>query len=267
MKLHAFLMTLLSAGLLAVPASGQTLYITDGDASLLQAINVSTGSILFDAPTHFIGYPIAVRNTIWIGQRDNEGDSREYTLSGTFTGNSTTLAGTNFGNFVDGAVNGSTNYTMVAFVDGTSTVFSAQPNWQNATSLFNTTNGTQWVGITYDAVLNRLWLMDEFSFRRYTLAGVEEASFPHTADRGSIAWEPSSNTLWLVPNDGTAPLEHYATNGQFLGSLTTPQRLDNAWGAEFAIAAVPEPTSLALLAVGGLTAAGVWRWRRRNGNR
>lgn len=262
MNLRNAIFTLLAGAALTGSEFAQTVYITNGDASQMQAIDVTTGAITYTATTHSIGYPIAVRNTIWIGQRDNTGPSREYDLNGNFTGNSVNLSGGNTGNFVDGAVNGTTNYTITAF-STLGEVYSTQSDWQNPTLMFSTTTSTQWVGITYDPVLNRLWLADQTTFRRYTLAGVEEASFAHTADRSSIAYDPATNSLWLVPNNANAPLEHYATDGSFLGSVTTPTRSDNVWGAEFSAAAVPEPTTIALCSVAFAGAIATSRWGKK----
>lgn len=240
-----------------------TIYITNGDAATLQAIDTSTGSILYSATTHTIGYPLAVRNTIWLGERDNAGAAREYNLaSGTFTGNSVALPGPDFGNFVDGAVNGNVNYTLNAFGSG-GAVYQTNADWTNPQALFNV-SGSVLVGITFDNSTGNLWISDQSRIYEYTLGGALLSQFNHTGGFGSLAYEAATDSLWYVPNNPNAPLLNYSTSGTLLQSLATPARSGNVWGAEFqaaAITPVPEPASLALF--GAITAAGCVRLCRR----
>jgi hypothetical protein len=223
------------------------LYITNGDSASLQAIDVTTGSILYTATTTTISYPIAVRNTIWIGQRDNSGPSIEYQPgTGAPTGNQVTLTGTNFGEFVDGAVFGNLNFTLTAF-GSTATVYQTNIDWSNPVALFNV-SGNDLVGITFDSVLGTLWISDTNSIYQYSLGGTLLSQFTHVTEAGSLAFQASTNSFWFVPNNAGAPLLQYSPTGALLQSLTTPLRSNNVWGAEFE--AIPEPSTVALLGTG-----------------
>jgi len=228
------------------------LYITDGDSATLQAIDTTSGSISFSATTHTIGYPIAVRGTIWIGERDNDDQAVEYNIAdGSPTGNTAALAGPSFGNFVDGAVNGSVNYTLVAFTSS-STVYQTNADWTNPSSLFSV-SGSDIVGITFDSVAGTLWISDSSTIYQYSLAGALLGSFAHSGGRGSLAWDSGDDTLWYVPNEEDDPLLQYSKGGALLQSLSTPTRASNVWGAEFAAAGggeVPEPGTVALMGAG-----------------
>jgi hypothetical protein len=224
------------------------LYITTGDSSSLQAINVTTGTIIYSATTSTISYPIAVRDTIWIGQRDNTGLSREFTLaSGAATGNQITLPGSDLGDFVDGAVKGIFNYTITAF-GSSGTVYRTNTDWSNPTSLFTVT-GSDLVGITFDSASGNLWISDQSNIYQYTLAGSLVSQFAHAGSRGSLAYQPSTDSLWYVPNNSGTALLQYSKAGTLLQSLTVSGRSGNVWGAEFAT--IPEPSTWALLALGG----------------
>jgi hypothetical protein len=253
----------LAGAALAACAQGAMLYITDGDSAVLQAIDTATGSISFTASTHNIGYPIAVRDAIWIGERDNSDEAVEYNLAdGSPTGNVAALPGPNFGNFVDGAVNGSVNYTLIAF-GGSSTVYQTNEDWTNPTSMFGVT-GSDIVGITFDAVSGTLWISDSSTIYQYSLLGTLLGSFAHTGSRGSLAWDGTDDTLWYVPNSAGSPLLQYSKGGALLQSLTTPVRADNVWGAEFGAAStpIPEPGTMALMGAGFVGLC--WMRRRRH---
>jgi hypothetical protein len=261
MKLARLLILVLVA---CASAPAAMIFVSNGDSSQLQAINTLTGAISYTATTHTIGYPIAVRDSIWIGQRDNAGQSVEYNLAdGTPTGNSATLVGPNYGNFVDGAVNGNVNYTTLAF-NGSTTVYQANADWTNPTSLFNIAGGDQFVGITFDGNLGTLWISDRNSIYQYSLAGGLLGSFAHSGDRGSLAWDPGDDTLWYVPNGSSSPLLQYSKAGALLQSLSTPTRSGNIWGAEFQVdgglGEIPEPATLTLMGAG---LAGLYFLRRR----
>lgn len=242
-----------------VAAFGQTtLYFTNGDASSLQAVNVTTGQLSFSVTTHSLGYPIVVRDSIWLGHRDNNLTAREYALvDGTPTGNTATLSGNNFGNFVDGAVVGSFNYTIVAF-SSSGTVYRANSDWTDPVSVF-TVNGSDLVGITFDNSSGNLWISDQSTIYQYTLTGSLVSQFTHSGGRGSLAYQASTDTLWYVPNSTSSPLLQYGKDGQLLQSLAVAGRSGNVWGAEFQ--AIPEPSTYALLALG--LGALVWLRRRR----
>jgi hypothetical protein len=232
---------------LASAALAQTdpLYVTDGDSSRLARVQ---GGVVTTSTTHNKGYPLAVRNTIWIGDYNGtQPNSIEYTLAGVPTGGTTPYTPV-FA--VDGAVNGNTNYQLGNAFSGNATVYSANANWSGQVAMFNV-QGSDLVGITYDGVGGSLFISDNSNIYEYGLGGNLISQFPHRSGRGSLAWEPSTDTLWYVPN-GANTIDQYSKAGAFLGTVNTPGLASNNWGAEFV---VPEPTTMALLAVGSLLMA------------
>lgn len=221
-----------------------TLYVTDGDSARLAAIDGTSATV---SSTYVRGYPLAVRDTIWIGDYSAANDAREYDLSGNATGNTavyTPVRG------VDGAANGNTNYTLGNAFSSNATIYSANADWTGMSAMFNVT-GNDLVGITFDSVLNSLWVSDRNSIYQYSTSGDLLSQFAHSSGRGSLAYEVSSDTLWYVQN-GSNSIFQYSKNGALLDSVSISGLASNNWGAEFAAAttAVPEPGSFALLALG-----------------
>lgn len=230
-----------------VPASAMAqstaLYVTNGDAARLARVQ---GGAVTTSTTHVRAYPIAVRNTIWLGDYNGaQPNSIEYSLNGIATGN-TALYTPVFA--VDGAVNGNTNYQLGNAFNSTATVYSANFNWTGQTAMFNV-SGQDLVGITFDTVNGTLWISDRNNIYQYSLAGNLLGQFAHQSGRGSLAYEAVTDTLWYVPN-GANNIDQYSKAGAFLGSVSTPGLASNNWGAEFANTVVPEPASFAALGLG-----------------
>ncbi len=210
----------------AALAQTSALYVTDGDSARLARVQ---GGVVTITSTHVRGYAIAVRNTIWIGDYNgNQPNSIEYTLAGVATGN-TTLYTPVFA--VDGAVNANTNYQLGNAFTTNATVYMANANWSNPVPLFNV-QGQDLVGITFDNVSGSLWISDVNQIYNYGLAGNLISQFAHSSGRGCLAYEPSSDTLWYVPNSADH-IDQYSKTGTFLGSVSTPGLSSNNWGAEF----------------------------------
>lgn len=221
-----------------------TLYVTDGDSARLAIVSGTSASI---SSTYVRGYPLAVRDTIWIGDYSAGNDAREYDLNGNATGNTaayTPVQG------VDGAANGSTNYTLGNAFSSNATIYSANSDWTGMTSMFNV-SGDDLVGITFDSMLNSLWISDKNSIYQYSTSGSLLSQFTHSSGRGSLAYEVSSDTLWYVQN-GSNSIFQYSKNGALLDNVSISGLASNNWGAEFSAetTAVPEPTSIVLLALG-----------------
>lgn len=266
MRNYLRLMSCFACMFIVSPVMAQSLILADGDSLSLQSYNLQTGAQNWSVTSFNLGYPLSVRETIWLGHRDNLDSAIEYSVAtGAPTGNSAALSGDNQSQLLDGATDGTFNYS-VRFPN--SAVFRANGDWTNSTFLFNApVGGNTAFGITYDTSSSRLWLNAGGNLYRYSLAGVEEFSFPHTGGNGGIAFDNSNNTLWIVPNDPSADLLQYDTNGNFLSSLTALGRSSNVWGAEIQFAAIPEPGTIALIAGLAVTGGvGAW-WRKRKNNK
>lgn len=243
-----------------------TLLLTDGDASNLQAVDTTTGNTLYSTTTFSLAYPLAGHDTLWLGQRDNTGTAVEYSLAtGLVTGLQATLSGVNIGTdeLLDGAASSTTNFTLGWNGTGNVNVYQAAKDWSNLTLLFNTTSlglGSDLLGITYDSASGNLWLSGDSTVYQVSLSGTLISQFAlSSTQRGALAYQAATDTLWFVPNNNSLALQEYAKDGTLLGSLTVNGRSGNVWGAEFV--SVPEPSTYALLA-GGL--AGIaWIRRRR----
>ncbi len=233
--------------LLASAALAQTdvLYVTDGDSARLARVEEGAVTV---TRTHVRGYPIAVRNTIWIGDYNGgQPNAIEYDLNGVATGNTAPYTPV-FA--VDGASGEEENYQLGNAFSGNATVYSAGLNWTGQTPLFNV-QGSDLVGITYDGVNDSLWISDRSNIYQYGLGGNLISQFAHSSGRGCLAWEPSTDTLWYVRN-GSDTIDQYSKTGMQLASITVPGLASNNWGAEFV---VPEPATMMLLAAGSLILA------------
>lgn len=231
----------------ALPAQN-VLFITDGDSSRLQAIDTTTGSILYSATTSSLAYPIAVRNTVRLGYRVNSGLTGEYNpTSGALIGSLQSPTGTGWDQALDGAASATKNYTFAWPGSSSTPVFQTDPNWANATQIFTISN-TNITGITFDSARSVLWFSDYSNVYQYSLTGTLLSQFTHAAGYSGLAYQASTDSLWLVPNSSSTALRQYSTSGTLLQTLTTPSRSGNVYGAEFS--AIPEPSTWCLLTLG-----------------
>ncbi|MEE9130050.1 MAG: hypothetical protein V3T84_08535 [Phycisphaerales bacterium] len=236
----------------AAQAQTSILYITDGDSDFIKAI---LGGMIIDQNLGIGGsrrYRIAIRDSIWLGDMD-AGTNAEFDFNLDPTGN-TSPTGIDIVEGTDGATDGVFNYTVESFVNAGS-VYRFNGDWSGGEQLFSVT-GTQIVGITYDTSANTLWIADQFTIGQYDMAGNVLSSFSHTGDRGSLAYEAATDTLWYVTNSGGNTIRQYSKDGLLLDTLSVPFG-GNVWGAEFVT--IPGPGALPLL----LAAAGFARRRRR----
>ncbi len=215
-------------------AQTSVLYVTDGDSDFIKAIQ---GGSIVDQNSSTGGsrrYRVAVRDTIWLGDMDS-GTNAEFDLALDPTGN-TSPTGVDITEGTDGATDGVHNFTVESFVS-TGTVYQYDGNWSGGTPLFSVT-GDQIVGITYDTSADTLWVSDRFTVAQYDMAGNVLASFPHQGDRGSLAYEHATDTLWYVTNAPSNIIRQYAKDGTLLQTLNVPYG-GNVWGAEFQFAGEP----------------------------
>jgi hypothetical protein len=202
---------------------------------------------------------IAVDTTVRIHGYNQENTGREYDLEGNFLGylpiDETPLT------FAwDGASDGQYNY---AVADQTRQVMRFDHDWTNPTVLFtypHTEAST--FGITWDGTNNSLWITSDFPdiIENYDMSGNFLGGFARTFHTiGGLAMDPADHTLWAFPYGlGDALYQFNPETGATIQQLVIPG-FDTLWdlGGEFA---VPEPASLAMVAVGTLLLS---RSRRR----
>jgi hypothetical protein len=223
------LLTLCCAGVCA--AQTETLYVTDGDNDFVKAIQ--GGSVVDEnlATGGSRRYRIAVRDTIWLGDMDQMPNA-EFTLALDPTGD-TSPAGLDITEGTDGTTDGVWNYTVESFVSD-AVVTRYNLDWSGGDNVFDV-SGTQIVGITYDSANGTLWISDQLFIGEYDMDGNLLSSFAHAGDRGSLAYEASTDTLWYVTNSGGSTIRQYAKDGTLLQTLNVPFG-GNVWGAEFRLA-------------------------------
>lgn len=232
-------------------AQSSALYVTDGDSQRLAIAQNGNATI---KTTYVRGYPIVVRNTVWIGDYSASIPAREYDLAGNATGNTSAYTARNA---VDAGTDGVNNYMLGNAFSGNATVWRTDGQFGNQVALFSV-QGSDLVGITYDMNSNTLWISDNTNIYNYTTGGQLLSSFAHGRGRGCLAWEPSTDTLWYV-NNGSNNIHQFTKTGTFLQTVVMNGLTSNNWGAEFQMA-IPAPGALAMLGLAGLVSA---RRRRR----
>lgn len=244
-----------------------TLYLANGDASSLQAINTSTGAFTFNVTSSSSEYAIAVRDTIWLRPYSGPVTAHEYSITtGAPTGLTATISATTPSEqWLDGTTDGTFNYTLGWTGGSTVNIYRANGDWSGASLLFNTSPlslGSDLMGITYDLASGNFWISGSSMISQIHFDGTTAtlvSQFSHAGGRGSLAYQSTTDTLWYVPNSSSASILQYSKSGTLLQSLTTPTRSSNIWGSEFQM--IPEPSTYVLL---GLGLAGLlWRNRRR----
>jgi hypothetical protein len=256
--LLAFGLVTVASALPAQAANITPYYLFDGDAQVGYTI---TNGVLTNTFTTFgLGYPVAIRDTIWLGQRD-DASAREYTLGGVATGN-TSVGGNNFSQLLDGAAGNGVNYG-VECCGSTNSVTSANTNWTNQQQLFNLSFSAQ--GIGFDASDSTLWISElrGNTIRHYSLGGTLLGSFNLGQSLVGLAYESATDTLWGF-NTSTDNLVQFNRAGGILQDVDIAGfNPSNPFGGEMRAeaTAVPEPASMLLIGTGlaGLAA----RARRR----
>jgi hypothetical protein len=244
---------------------GGIFYLTDGDILTAYRIDLPSGDYLGSFSTFPFAFPIAVSDTVRIGQRNN-GQGAEYSLLGTATGVTFTGAG-GITQLLDGTTDGSTyNYGVTCC--GTNVgVYRGDRLWQGLELLFGLPSDGS--GITYDPVNESLWIsFANNTIAQYSFTGTLISSFGAQNDVAALAYDASSDSFWYHIN-GTSRFVNVNRSGQELHDLTIAGLFTfNAYGGEMAILGalpegqVPEPGSW-VLAVSGLALV-VARFRRRS---
>lgn len=217
----------------AANAQTSTLYVTDGDSSRLAIVQGGSATIV---TSHNKGYPIAVTGSVWIGDYNGtQPNTIEYDLAGTATGNFSPYSHV-FA--VDATTDGTVGYELGNAFSSSATVYSLSADLSGTpTAMFNV-SGSQLVGITYDSASGNLWISDGRTIFEYTTGGALLGSFPHNNNRGCLAYEAATDTLWYVPN-GSNDILQFSKAGTLLQTVNVPGLASNNWGAEFAFGGTP----------------------------
>lgn len=236
----------------AVAAGNSTpYYIFNGDGQT--GYEILNGNVVNTFSTFGIGYPVAITNTIWLGDRDN-GGAKEYNLNGTATGN-TSAGGARISQLLDGTTDGKgTNYGATCCASQ-NVVTSANADWSNQQVLFNIP--VEAAGIAYDSKNGHLYISTLRSgglLLEYDLAGNLLNRYVIDRDIAGLAYEQATDTLWgygAFPF-GDLNLYQFSTTGAILEHDVVAGSFGNPLGGEMAVSAVPEPGTLALLGIGAL---------------
>lgn len=262
-------------------ATTEVLYITDGDANDIQAIQ---GNVIIDENLSMPGgraYAIVVRDTIWTAAYAGSEPTRvEFDTALVPTGTSGAMnhppGSDGAPEYLDGATDGVDNYTID---DGNGIVYRYNFDWSGSPAVVFTATCDEFCpGITYDSVNDSFWIVSNTAIYEYSApTGALRSSFAHLASAGGLAYEGSTDTLWLVSNDAPHDtLRQFSKAGALLDTVTTTTSYsNNVWGAEFRVTAAAAPAAAPaapvplfshwglMLLSALLVTAGGWQQRRR----
>jgi hypothetical protein len=265
MKLLRSIATLAFAAVCS-QAQAASFYLFDGDSLRGFEVSTNTGAVLNTFTTYQLGYPVAIRSSIWLGQRDDSG-GREFSLGGVATG-ATSVGGNAFSQLLDGATGTNGKNYGVECCGATNSVTVANGDWSGQTSLFSL--GFSGGGIAYDGSDDTLLVSELGSgaIRRYDLSGNLLNSFNLGGFLVGLAWDETTDSFWALDRSrGT--LLNFEADGSVLGSVAAAGVLlsANIFGGEIAVVGgnnndVPAPATLAL-ALAALAGMGAMRRRAR----
>src|SRR4051812_32870855 len=234
-------------------------FLFDGDSHI--GYKIANGSVT-PFETFSRGYPVAIRDSIWLGDVDDKG-AREFTLNGLSTGRA--IAGDqSFSQLLDGTAGPSNNFG-VECCGATNSVTIANTDWSSQRVLFNIPfHGS---GIAYDGLTGTLYVSEELlpTVRHYSLDGQLLDIFNLKQSLVGLAYEQASDSFWGF-NRSTNNLVNFNRGGVVLQDIDIPGFTpSNPWAGEMrvAVSATPEPTSLMLLGTGVLLVARLRRHRAR----
>jgi hypothetical protein len=223
-------------------------YLFDGDSNV--GYRITNGkATAFD--TFFLGYPAAIRSSIWLGERDDS-FAREYSLDGSPTG-ATSSGGRHFSQLLDGTAGRAHNFGVECCTSQNSVTI-ANSDWTSQRVLFDIPfDGS---GIAYDGRTDTLYVSDELSraVHHYSLNGRLLDSFELNQVLIGLAYEEVTDRFWGF-NRTTHHLVAFNRAGTVLEDIDIPGFApSNPWGGEMPVGAAvtPEPGSLLLLGTGAL---------------
>ena len=238
-------------------------WLTDGYYGKMYKVQNGALQQVITMPISNVEYGIAVADTIrTVNYYANYGIGREYLLDGTPTANTYSLTG-GADQITDGTSDG-VNYNYgIRWSDGG--VWRFDRNWQNPQLVFNA--GADFGGIAYDTATGTLWVKSRESgtVANFSTTGTLLGSFQTPEFTGwALAYEKATNSLWVtgfstLDTSNPETINNYSKAGVLLHSFTIAGMSGtNIAGGEMSI---PEPGSLALIAIAGAAVAA--RRRRR----
>jgi hypothetical protein len=214
------------------PGPMSKLFLTAGENNMNWVVQ---GSSVVNSWTQHNGgeYPLAVFNTVRTLGLGSGFNGSEYTLNGAFTGVTYPYPPIGITSDVyDGTTDTTSNYS-VDYNSGN--VYSFNGDWTNPTLLFSEPIG--FLGITYDATDNSLWLanFNGTIVEHRSLFGTLISSFtvPFTSIT-CLALDPADNTLWMGSQNTQGTFYQYSKTGSQLSTVTYPALVtQNTLGGEF----------------------------------